>query len=359
MGRGKRKGRARHVGNSWCEEFSIRRKIPDKQRLVEARKKLEADGDDIGTFFIDYRDTTSPLEIEVVEDFCRGTSLKQVEEGHGAAGNRRSVWLDERHSADLEGSGDARHHENPLTATGLLRALDQPRFDDKSLPDATRRLIYIADLDPACIHALVATASSLHAGALRNAIYKHLSSQVSIAVKIPSAGCMTFQLELHLPFFTLRRSAPPDESQATANKKPKRTWTDVSFLTLDSLKSELEPREPNEIWGLQEVMMSVVLAGTDDWRWIGYGFFESEVDGSLYDDVDETHMNFDQLTAGRMEAKLPLWKPRDYLVTVFEFRTEQIRQEYEYVVFNLELAVKAYVQDRAQVILNNFICRKG
>jgi hypothetical protein len=261
MGRTKRTFRNSRFGNSWCEEFSTPRRLDGEQRLVEARKKLDADGDDIGIFFFDYRNTTSPLEVEVMKNFCRGTNLRDVEEGQESAGNQRSVWLDERNSADLEGSGYVRYHDNPLTGTGLLRALDQPRFNHDNLNDATRRLIYIADLSPACIQALAATASSLHAGALRNAIYKHLLSLVSIAVKISSAGCLTFQLDLHLPFFILRRSAPPDESQATVNKKPRRAWTDVSFLRLDRLKSELQPREPKEVWGLQEAQMSFVVTG--------------------------------------------------------------------------------------------------
>jgi hypothetical protein len=70
------------------------RKIGVEQRLIEARKKLDADNDDIGTFFSDHRGTSSPLEVEVLEGFCRGTSLEGVEEGQGPAENHKSVWID-------------------------------------------------------------------------------------------------------------------------------------------------------------------------------------------------------------------------------------------------------------------------
>jgi hypothetical protein len=191
-----------HFGSSWCGEFSSPRLINDEERLVEARKAQRADGDDLGIFFIDSRDTTALLEVDVVESFCRGTNLEYVKNGRGLAGGLRTVWLDGRNSfPSLNDSGETRVYENPLTATGLLRALAEKRFNHEKLPDVARRLIYVSDLSPDCIHALAATASSLHARALRSAIYRHLVFRPSVAVKIPSAGCLTFQLELHLPLF--------------------------------------------------------------------------------------------------------------------------------------------------------------
>jgi hypothetical protein len=122
--------------------------------------EVNADGDDVGIFFIDSRNSASPCEVEVLEDFCQSISLEDVESGISTAGHRRVVWLDDSDSSlDLAGSGDARQHKNPLTATGLCLALKRLRFNHEDLPNAVRQLIYITDLDPACIHALVATAS--------------------------------------------------------------------------------------------------------------------------------------------------------------------------------------------------------
>jgi hypothetical protein len=330
-------------GNSWCGEFSLPRKINDEQRLVEARKAHHADGDDLRIFFIDSGDTTAPLEVDVVESFCQRTSFEYVKKGKGLAGGRRAVWLDDRNSfPDSERSGETREYENPLTATGLLRALEPQRFNHENLHDAARRLIYVSDLSPDCIHVLAATASSLHARALRNAIYRHLVFRPSVAIKIPSSGCLTFQLELHLPFFILGKSTPPDMTHGTVKTKPDRGWTDLSFLELDNLDSNVQPSEPNEVWGLQEAQISCVVTGTDDWRWTGYGFVDAEVDGLLADATEE-EMGFDQLAGGEIEAKSPIWRPRDYWVRVFEIRINQITRQYEYLLYKLNLAFDQYV----------------
>lgn len=326
-------------GNSWCEEFSTPRRIDDEQRLVVARKRLNADEDDLGTFFVDCRDTATSLEIEVLEKFCLGgASLEDVKKGKGYAGSHRSIWLDDRNGSPEAGAA-VREYENPLTATGALRALEQPRFNHEKLPDASRRLIYVSDLSPACIQALAVTASSLHTRALRSAVHKHLGFQPSIAVRIPSTGFLTFELELHLPFFIFRKSTPPDELHDKAKKMPDRGWTDASFLKLD-----IQPSEPNEVWSLQEAQISCVITGTDNWRWIGYGFVDAEVDGLLADSSD-IDLTFDQIGAGEIDASFPIWGPRDYWIRVFEIRSTQVRKEYEYLLHKLECAVNKYVRD--------------
>src|ERR1700722_16113665 len=135
--------------NSWYLDFSILRDLDDDEILVEVKKKVDAVGDDLSIFFTDSRDAAPPCEVEVLEDFCRGTSLEDVESANSAAGHR--VWLDDRASGPDLQSGN-RPYKNPLIATELKQALEAPRFNHEHLPDAARRLIYITDLDPACIH---------------------------------------------------------------------------------------------------------------------------------------------------------------------------------------------------------------
>jgi hypothetical protein len=118
--------------------------------------------------------------------------------------------------------------------------LDKPRFNDDHLPNAARRLVYVTDLSPACIHALVGTASWLQANALREAISKHLAFQTSIAVKIASAGIRTFQLDLHLPFFKLDRFRPPSGPSQEADAKPRRRRTELSFMKLETYEFQEE-----------------------------------------------------------------------------------------------------------------------
>lgn len=336
----------------WCPEFSKLRKLNEKT-LGELKTELNADEEHLSNPFICSGNENYPLEVEVLGDFCRGISLEDVKAGRGRAGTQKAVWVDERNgSPNLEGSGDARKHENPLTATGLFRALEKPRYGDEYLPDAARRLIYITDLDPACIRALAATASYQQALVLRNAIFQYLSFQTSIAVKIPSTGFLSFQLDLHLPFFILGKSIPPEKSEGKFNIKPWRGWTDLSFLKIN--KFDFRPQKPMEVWGIQEAQISCIVAGSDHWRWVGYGFVDSEVDGVLAEPYD-TNLLQDQIAAGEIEVSFPIWTPRDYWIRVFELRIGYVRGQWEYLIYKLELGINQYVRGQSQITLDN-IC---
>jgi hypothetical protein len=327
---------------SWYPEFSTYRKIHDNRILVEVRKEeLHTFGDNLGIFCAASGNIGSRFEVEVLENFCHGANPTDVIAGKGPAGYQRIVWIDDRNSSSSsEKRGDARQHKNPLTATGLFRALKEPRFDHKDLPNAARRLIYIADLSPACIHALVATVSWHQAPALRDAISKHLAFQTSIAVKISSDGITAFQLGLHLPFFILDKSTPPKASLEECSTKPWRQWSDLSFLKLDACESQ--DQERREVWGIQEAQISCVITGFDNWRWVGYGFVDTEIDGVLADSSDED-LSFDQIAAGRLQIATPIWSPREYWLKVFEIRIDYVRLQWHYLIQKLEPSVDQYV----------------
>lgn len=334
---------------TWDPDFSEFRKVVDEKLLVDLKEEVNADGDNLRYFFTDSGDTVPQTEIELLEDFCQDTSLEDVKLGKSSAGSKRVIWIDDRSTSDLDliGGGDARQHENPLTATGLLWALNEPRFNHENLTDAARRLIYATDLDPACIHALAATAHCHQVPALRNAIYNHLAFQPSIEVTMPSAGFLNFQLELHLPLFLLRKSKPP-ESCTKMNSRPARQWTELSFLKLDTPKSHSQA--PEEVWGIHEAEISYVVTGSDDWRWIGYAFVDTELDG-LLTDLSDDDLSFDRVAAGEIQANFPLWRPRDHWVKVLDIRSEQVRQEWEYLIYKLGLAVNRYVRAPKQNLM--------
>lgn len=335
---------------------------------VEMKKKYNADGDDLDLFFSDSEDNTPRCEIEVWRSFCRGMSLYNVERGTGAAGSDKLAWLDERTCGGdlkLEGLGDARCNPNFLTATGLYRALKTRRFNHGTLPDASRRLIYISDLNPASVHALAATASGHQAPVLRKAIYKHWAFKTSIAVKIRPAGFLSFHLDLQLPFFLLRKETPPDEESLGCEKlntKPKRGWTDLSFLeTSDtgistSETEKQQEKEEEEVWGIREAHISFVVTGTDDWRWAGYGFIDAEIDGVLADSSPDDLL-FDPIAARELKANLPIWKPREYWLKVFEVRIGQVRKEWDDLAHKLEHDIDTYVRGRSLLVV--FLCGNG
>jgi hypothetical protein len=126
----------------------------------------------------------------------------------------------------------------------------------------------------------------------------------------------------------------------TVNVKPQRQWTDLSFLKVDTLRSQ--DQESREIWGIHEAQISCVVAGSDDWRWVGYGFVDTEIDGFLTD-LSKDDLGLDQIAAGNLEANIPIFKPRDYWLKVFEIRIEQVRKEWEYLIYKVERSVNQYV----------------
>jgi hypothetical protein len=336
---------ARNHGNIfrkiWDPEFSEFRKVVDEKLLIDLKEEVDAEGEgeNLRYFTTDFVDTAPQTEIELLEGYCQGTSLEDVKSWKSPAGSKRVIWINDR-SIELAGGGKARQYENPLTATGLLRALIEPRFNHKHLPDAARRLIYVNDLDPACIHALAATAHIHQVPALRSAIYNHLAFQPSIAITVPSAGFLNFQLELHLPFFIVRKSKPPNTG-IKINSKPPRKWTDLSFLKLDAPESQSQVS--GEVWGMHEVAISYVVTGSDDWRFVGYAFVDQELDGLLIDQSEED-LAFDQIAAGEIEAKFPIWRPRDHWVRVLEVRVEQVRREWELLEYRVRHGVNRYVR---------------
>jgi hypothetical protein len=336
------------MASGWCSEFSRFRKIKE-ETLGELKKKINADEDEPRNLFMLSGTEDIPLEIEVVEDFCRGTTLEDVRVGRGGAGAQRVVWLDERNGLidestgllDLNGSGGARHHENPLTATGLLRASETRRFGHKHLPDAARRLIYIEDGNPACIQALAETVPTHQSRAVSNAIYQYLQCQTTIAVNIPSTGFLFFQLDLHLPFFILSKSTPPEEFGGEVSLKPRRNWTDLSFLKLE--KFDLLAQKPIEVWGIQEAQFSLCVIGPDHFRWNAYSFVDSEIDGILAESFDND-LPHDPITRGVLEASFPIWTPREYWIKVFEIRSRHVRNHWHHLIYKLELWIKEYVR---------------
>ncbi|TVY59342.1 hypothetical protein LCER1_G000736 [Lachnellula cervina] len=333
---------------SWHPHFSSLRRIAAPDTHVEIMKRLGVDGSELDMFLGSYEDTQSRCAAEVVEEFCRGVCFGDVVRAKGRAGQWRSAWLDDRSCIpELEGRGNARQYENPLSATGLYRALKRKRFEDDDSPDAARRLIYITDLEPAYIHALAATASSRQVPVLRNAIYRHLRFQSSIEVSVPSSGFLTFALHLHLPFFLIR-DTHPNEPITGVNTKPSRNWTDLSFLQLDNPKSQ--DQESNKVWGMYEAHFSCVITGSDEWRWVGYSFVDAEIDGFLHESSEED-LSFDPIASGRLEANLPIWRPREYWLRVFEIRIEQVRIELEYLIYKVDAGFYRCVKDNEDAFM--------
>jgi hypothetical protein len=114
--------------NVWHDSFFTRHDLNNKDNIpaVEMKKGIGGVEDKLTIFLRNEEGLSGPCEADAVKRFCKDVSLNDIEVGIGESGRRKASWIDDRNSADLTGSGNARLCENMLTATGLLRYLKQP-----------------------------------------------------------------------------------------------------------------------------------------------------------------------------------------------------------------------------------------
>jgi len=148
-------------------------------------------------------------------------------------------------------------------------------------------------------------------------------------------------MEFHLPFFALRKTTPRDGSPPKAYGKRLRESKDLSFL-----KGQNTGPEGQENYRIYQAQISCVVCGLDDWQWVTYAFVDTEHDDNGDDSADKATssegINEDPITCG-LDANLPIWKPRQYFLKVFEIRAKQIRQEWDQLVRKLVLDISEYV----------------
>jgi hypothetical protein len=157
-----------------------------------------------------------------------------------------------------------------------------------------------------------------------------------------------FQLAFHLPYYAWRTSQKPCEDlRRDLNNKPLRHSLDISFL---------ESKNPKSSYFLYEAQISCVVAGPDEYRWVGYCFVDTYFDaGKLKetvqsyheDSLDEEGMFTDPFTIGERDADDPIHKPREYFLEVFRVRIDRVRCEWEQVVANVQEHIRKYVPVRS------------
>jgi len=154
-----------------------------------------------------------------------------------------------------------------------------------------------------------------------------------------------FQLAFHLPYYVWRKSHNVHEDhRRDANARPLRQSRDVSFLNWKNSGSSSF---------LYEAQISCLVSGTDEWRWVAYGFidnyFDSEDDGKETvqqyhnDSIDEEGMRADPLTFGTCDSEKPIWNPRVYFLVVLKARLHQVKNEWQQVVAKVEESIWEYI----------------
>ncbi|KAF2175153.1 hypothetical protein K469DRAFT_611726 [Zopfia rhizophila CBS 207.26] len=327
----KRSGyRLNSLAKKWDLKYSKDRKIKEDGSYVEFKRSKNAVDDSIGLFLQDSESPVPSSVVEEVTEFCQEVSLRALKSGTGMVGERQAAWLDDRDFSGPESSGRAREYNSQLTATELYRHLKVQRFDNPDMPDAERRLIYIANLDPYYMLAIAETASYSQVRVLRDAIWNHLATQALISVQIPPKGFPFFQLELHLPYLALRALPPnKDHSQKRGYRNPLRRSTDLSFL-LGPARNSRDQRT----YLMHEAHISFVVCGSDDSRWVAYAFEEDDRRDLCEGDYDDPIAS-----NGALFANEPLRNPREYFLTILKVRMAQVLQEWQYVVRKLERSI--------------------
>jgi hypothetical protein len=148
-------------------------------------------------------------------------------------------------------------------------------------------------------------------------------------------------MQFQIPYLAFR-PLPLSESdtQTIPDVKLPRKWMDVSFL-VDSSASEA-----NKQFGLAEAQISVLLCGSDNWRWVVYSLVDTYFDKE--EDADDEYDEFsnaeefvpdpivsDELT----DLNLPIWDPRAYFLTICDARSNQVLCEWENIRSAIERVV--------------------
>jgi hypothetical protein len=99
-------------------------------------------------------------------------------------------------------------------------------------------------------------------------------------------------------------------------------------------------------YGMLEAHFSFVICGSDEARWVGWAFDNTEFDGEdLLDRISPCPgFHADPIASdGETDAELPIWNPREYFLMIIESRIAQAQEEWEGLVIPVERSIRAYV----------------
>jgi hypothetical protein len=146
------------------------------------------------------------------------------------------------------------------------------------------------------------------------------------------------------------RSYPKGENFATrdVDNGPPRHSIDLSFLKIPSDKPE-----DREAFYIHEAAISLVVCGSDNWRWVAYAFIDTNAisDNDNLSEEVESHGDFrgDPIASEpglEVNANDPIWDPREYFLMILEIRIRQVLREWQYLVRRVECSIKQYVGSR-------------
>jgi len=142
----------------------------------------------------------------------------------------------------------------------------------------------------------------------------------------------------------LRTATPKALPRKGVNNKPPRTWTDLSFLNIQT--SHLQNQKN---CGIYEAQTSFVACGPDNRRWTGYAFVDNWYGSEDLEDKDFCYEGFHEdpiASSGSLtihNANHPVWNPREYFLMAFAANLAPVQGEWEYLVRTVERSIKSHV----------------
>ncbi|KAI8716026.1 hypothetical protein NCS52_01112100 [Fusarium sp. LHS14.1] len=312
-------------------------------------------------------------EVELAAGFCPDNTLNELESGSSRVPQANIALLDDRTNDGM--NSISRGYLGPLNAHKLYLELKKERFHfekdnsggnndsvtSQNQPqahqlNADRRLLFITDLNRWSMMALISTASVLQARALRDSLYRYLAFRGFVGSVYLSSGISTFQLAFDLPSYAFRvtpgHSPPRDlRKRRSTENGALRKITDLSFL----VRKPKSPAPPTTKAFLCEVQTTVLISGSDPWRWVAYCFVDTYFEGEdkresvdAYDEVeidDESHMCIqpDPFTTAESDANQPVLNPREYFLVVLESRLRHVRDEWHTLISNMGDSIHEYI----------------
>ncbi|KAL2017772.1 hypothetical protein VTK56DRAFT_1690 [Thermocarpiscus australiensis] len=300
------------------------------------------------------RDAAAPSSRHIsdeVEAFCSPASFDALSRGQVVSTELVAI-LDERspptcphprtdgvrflsHSQLFEASSRGGTFPPPLIETDSKSDRFSPR----------RRLIYVTNLDPSSTLALASTASEIQVRFLREFVYKHITFQPGIDVKLHSSGSQTlgFQLAFHLPFFAWRQSNKTAlGTRLGGNRRRLRNSRNLGFLGRANGMAQTY---------IHEAQISCMIVGVDNRHWTAYGFFDTHHDGGeskhdvqSYQSAEGARM-MDPLTGGRHALDNPIWTAREYFLLLVESCIQEVKEEWQNVEQHLLKVFRSYARD--------------
>ncbi|KAK7990650.1 hypothetical protein PG990_014930 [Apiospora arundinis] len=198
------------------------------------------------------------------------------------------------------------------------------------LPEAKRRLVIVVNLDEPVLWALIKTASSIQAAAIRSFISNHLALKASLETSITPTISRTFEMKFVLPFYAVRdylNGGPYHDLDRLRNMER------IDFLQYTSW-SDTRPLLSEYIY---QAGTSCLVTGQDHHIWTAHAIFDGcheYEDGGVLEDYED-HKNQHGLECDMVDpitGKIIAWPsitPREFFLGVLELRSEQAKREWQ------------------------------